>query len=183
MRTNGTDRRRLPGCGAPEFSPDGKRIAFAGAPSYLSSSDRGIWVMNRDGSHLRRLVKADDDGASEVYQPDFSPDGSHIVYSRCMPESPPHDCGYQAVVMRSGGGFKHVISRDQQPQRPIFSPDGTRIAMSRGIPCSSEAYGGRIITIALNGTHPQVVTQPDVEECHEESSDLEPNWQPIPPSW
>lgn len=59
--------------GAPAFSPDGGRIAFA------SNADGNfeIYLMNRDGSGLRRLTR----NVAEDNSPQWSPDGQKIVFS------------------------------------------------------------------------------------------------------
>ena len=73
MRVDGTDRHRLTHAsrwsGAPVFSPDGRRIAF--------ERTDGVYVMRRDGRHLRRVAKADTfDG------PGFSPSGRKLAFER-----------------------------------------------------------------------------------------------------
>jgi dipeptidyl aminopeptidase/acylaminoacyl peptidase len=60
----------------PLWSPDGSRIAFFG----LSGAERGLWVVNADGTGLTRLTTpgrrlSDHDIA-------WSPDGSSIVFTR-----------------------------------------------------------------------------------------------------
>ena len=56
----------------PSWSPDGRRIAFAG-PSY------GVYVINADGTGLRLIAQG--------IQPAWSPDGSRIAYmsGHCCP--------------------------------------------------------------------------------------------------
>jgi Tol biopolymer transport system component len=65
-----------PGDGGPAWSPDGKRIAFA------RESTEGItdvYIVNRDGSALRRLTRTGDVGGYA-----WSPDGRTIVFSRAV---------------------------------------------------------------------------------------------------
>jgi TolB protein len=59
---------------APAFGPDG-RIAFERS----GSMGRDVWVMNADGSGQRNLTNTP--GISER-DPEFSPDGTMIVYAR-----------------------------------------------------------------------------------------------------
>ena len=63
----------------PAWSPDGSRIAFmAQEPdAYGSNPDYNIFVMNADGSDLRRLTTA----PGEDGWPAWSPDGSRIVFA------------------------------------------------------------------------------------------------------
>ena len=69
----------------PDFSPDGKSIAFARLGS-------GIFRMNADGSGLRRLTS----GARDVY-PVWSRDGKKIAFLR------PFKSGWRLFVMSPTG--------------------------------------------------------------------------------
>ena len=52
---------------------------FVGQPK--KTSPFGIWIMRRDGTNL--LFLPSNSGADDQ-RPDFSPDGSHIIYERCI---------------------------------------------------------------------------------------------------
>jgi hypothetical protein len=63
------------------WSPDGSQIAFTRRMSYFDGVRSGIYVMDADGSNLRKLT----DGESLSWSPDggqiaLSPDGSRIVF-------------------------------------------------------------------------------------------------------
>src|SRR5918994_3352399 len=60
--------------GMPDFSPDGRRIAFT------SNRDQQgeIYVMNADGSGQKRLTRRPGDD----WAPDFSPDGRQIAFTQ-----------------------------------------------------------------------------------------------------
>ncbi|MTI39848.1 PD40 domain-containing protein [Fulvivirga lutimaris] len=62
----------------PKFSPDGKQVVFY---SYRTSENPGsrIYIVNADGSNLRKLESEDNDG--EHAEPHWSLDGTEIVYS------------------------------------------------------------------------------------------------------
>src|SRR3954451_18765240 len=60
---------------APEWSPDGKAIAFTRYPAR-----QGVWRMRADGGHARRLTRGIDS------HPTWSPDGRRIAFSRATPE-------------------------------------------------------------------------------------------------
>jgi Tol biopolymer transport system component len=178
-RTDGTEPVRLTSgkqARDPVFSPDGRRIVFAGQPTKTSQS--GIWIMRRDGTH-RRLLAANTRFDNE--QPDFSPDRSHIVYERCTDQG--HECDYDTVRMRSNGRYKRVIEA-AWGQGPAFSPNGTRIAVVRRFDCVElyDLCGSRVFTVARGGGAAQVLTQPDapLDGFSHFPLDSGPSWQPIP---
>ena len=65
----------------PTWSPDSKRIAFAGFDKDLKHFD--IFLMDADGHNLSRLTTAKkfrDDKYSNNEDPTFSPDGRHVMF-------------------------------------------------------------------------------------------------------
>src|SRR5215204_1800961 len=58
----------------PDFSPDGRRIAFT------SNRDQQgeVYVMNADGSGPKRLTRR----AGDDWAPDFSPDGKRLSFTQ-----------------------------------------------------------------------------------------------------
>jgi eukaryotic-like serine/threonine-protein kinase len=97
----------------PALSSDGKLMAFA--------SDRGtgenldIWLQHLGGGNPVRLTDWDTD----EMQPDFSPDGSRIVFFSSR------NGGGIYVVPVLGGDPVQIASKGFNPR---FSPDGTSIA-------------------------------------------------------
>jgi Tol biopolymer transport system component/DNA-binding winged helix-turn-helix (wHTH) protein len=85
---------------APEFSPDGKRLAFL--------SDRlgrmEVWICNRDGSDLIELTKLG--GAKSAGPPRWSPDGQRIAFNSALGE---HSVIF---VMKAEGGLARQLTRD-----------------------------------------------------------------------
>jgi TolB protein len=175
VRTDGTDLRRVIAgrIAWPSYSPDGRRIAFAGIPH--GKSEGGIWTVHRDGSHLRRLTR--DTERRFAQMPDWAPDGRHIVFVRCGRELARFTCVGAMDLMRANGSHRHPIVPDWTGgySPPTFSPNGHRIALTFGefkprygpFPVCTDVY-----TIRLNGSDMRPVTG----TCEA----AEPSWQPIP---
>lgn len=103
---------------APAWSPDGRRIAFAGSHNCDAPAGHqdDIWVMNADGSAKTNLT--DGDGSDSA--PAFSPDGSEIVFERDTSWSshpPPTDL----IALDLGSKAQHNLTRT--PNTPDRSPD------------------------------------------------------------
>ena len=127
---------------APVWSPDGERIAFVGGSTGLSlSGESDIYVMNRDGTGVRKLARY---GWSDLIPQCFwwstwswSPDGELIAYDDMAAEHI-----YLATVEGEAeprsltGGFG-----------PTWSPDGSRIAFSTWRPGWEEAKAGCTIQL------------------------------------
>ena len=107
----------------PDWSPDGRRIAFA------DLGDARLYVIDRDGSH-QHLVFADTSGYKDFF-PKYAPDGGRLVFSRCQPG----DSGSCAIFsVRTNGTHLHGLTPFTQGSQPradfgaTVSPDGRRIA-------------------------------------------------------
>jgi Tol biopolymer transport system component len=154
MNADGAGQTRLTRIaenGPPDWSPDGRRIAFQGR--------RGIYVVNADGSGLRRLavgifpvwsldgrriafhgtpadpksglygVNADGSGQRELTDdvwfaaPNWSPDGRTIAFQRRR------DGRSEIHVMNVDGSEQRNLTRNPARDRaPAWSPDGRQIA-------------------------------------------------------
>ncbi|MDX6485984.1 MAG: hypothetical protein QOF43_1137, partial [Gaiellaceae bacterium] len=91
---------------APNFSPDGKRIAFA-------RNGVGILMMNIDGTGLHRLTTNPRDSF-----PAWSPDGTQITFVR------PSTTAWNVVVMPAKGGKQSRLRQAPSSGRPTWSTHG-----------------------------------------------------------
>ncbi|MBV9797274.1 MAG: PD40 domain-containing protein [Solirubrobacterales bacterium] len=110
----------------PDWSPDGKTIAFQ---SYRSGTFH-IWAMNPDGSNVRELTS----GYYDDREPQFSPDGTQIAFSSDRPPigSPPGIAtgSYNIWVLTlATGELTEITHASSGPNDyyPTWSPDGKQI--------------------------------------------------------
>ena len=109
----------------PTFSPDGRRIAFVGATGERSD----VYVMNVDGSGLRRLT-------NDLYgdaQPSWSPDGRYIaVASERGAQSDLAELRFGSwrisLIDVASGSIEVIPGQDGHNLNPQWSPDSRAVA-------------------------------------------------------
>jgi Tol biopolymer transport system component len=98
---------------SPEFSPDGKRIAFMSN----RSGDLEIWVCDSDGSNPVQLTSF---RGPNVSTPRWSPDGGRIAF-----DSDAEGKQYDIWVINAGGGKpKRMTTDPANDGNPSWSRDG-----------------------------------------------------------
>jgi Tol biopolymer transport system component len=135
MRPDGTRPRRLSSLksvAGPAWSPDGRQIAF-----YLWRSPGGIWVINADGSGLRRLNARV--GRVGVWSPAWSPAGDKIAFTTGAVD------GSIYVINRDSSDQRRLTRRARTVCGIAWSPNGRKIVYEG-------AGGGGIHMINLDGT-------------------------------
>ena len=144
MKQNGTDKRRVTNFGLfPDFSPDGGKIVFNGAPSGSTNVD--IWVVDIDGG-LTRLTTAPGPDRFAAW----SPDGTNIVFQSSRTGVS------QMWVMNADGSDQTQLTFDPvaKDQLPDWSPDGSRIAFVK----QTHPTGGDIWVMNADGSNAHALT-------------------------
>ena len=111
MKRDGSNIYRLTDCtgtaSSPAWSPDSQRIAFACGGGDQPPHQRGLHVMNTDGTNQRRLING------FGFRPAWSPDGKTIAYN-CNPYSQALQFEqFEICVIRvDGSGFRTLIKNE-----------------------------------------------------------------------
>lgn len=136
----------------PAWSPDGETIAFSrgtttSCPLPASCGDE-LYTIRIDGTGLTRLT----DHPGFDYQPDWSPDGSKIAFTR-------RECGscedHIYLVNPDGTGLVRLTAPGRYHSHPSWSPDGSRIAYAGHRP---GAFDSEIYTMKSDGSDHRRVT-------------------------
>jgi WD40-like Beta Propeller Repeat len=149
----------------PTFSPDGQTIAFArrvtttvfecnpfpNCTGQHRTQEEDIYVMNADGTNLRRLTSTPE--VDEV-DPSFAPDGRRVVYFRWpvqgRGDSAPEESGELWIVGTDGRGA-HRLIRGSNPDWSSVTggPGRPRLAVS-GLPrgCASKTFALRVRVVS-----------------------------------
>jgi len=144
----------------PQFSPDGRQIAFTRSdPGHLPNAE--IFVIWADGTH-RSALTATSTGNSD---PTWSPDGREIAFVSTRDGQVPN-----IFVMNADGTSVHQITHDDATKSELaWSPRGDRIAF-----VGEPARGGDrdIYSIATDGSGLRDLTNDPT------ASDVDPAWSP-----
>jgi Tol biopolymer transport system component len=119
-----------------------------------------IYVMNADGTDLRRLTETPHDPEGGAA---WSPDCTQIAFSSSR------ESGGRVRVMNADGSDKQWLTAGPGTL-PSWSPDGTRIAFTR------ERQGSDIYLIDASGSNQQRLTHTDAEGT--DTLVYDPEWSP-----
>ena len=159
MDAEGSHARELPqepasglSDSAPNWSPDGKQIAFGRGVR----DQQAVFVMKADGSDARQVTP----WSLRAGQPDWSPDGKRLVfYSN---RSGPTDVSANLYTIHADGTgleqLTHAGGGRIQYLSASFSPDGAWIAFSR-TPGVGAAGNADVYVMRADGTGVRNVTR------------------------
>lgn len=157
-----TDPATFPaGVEAPEWSPDGSRIAFD------SEADDGhfhIFVVSADGTGLMQITS----GEGDEIAPNWSPDGTRLAVETQRSSSEPTGIAIVDVAT----GELHMITENPfggDDAEPTWSPDGTRIAFGRSR--GGQQFPSTLFIVNVDASGLQRLTPRGV-------SAYRPNWSP-----
>jgi TolB protein len=148
------------------WSADGEKAIFM--------AYQAIWQVNADGSHLHKIWEPPTNRTGIDDGPSFTPDGKHIVFTRCCPRL----SGYALWMINADGtGLRQITDESVPPgvdgpsdNLPQVSPDGTRIAYHRNVFRNGHDHN-RVVTVNMDGKDRIQLTKPALNAQI-------PNWSP-----
>jgi dipeptidyl aminopeptidase/acylaminoacyl peptidase len=173
---DGDDRKLIDNGENPDWSPDGKRIAFVWLEyDGLGIGRGGIAVVNADGSNARRILSSHalDSGyactTDALNDPAWSPDGRLIAYSD--PSAP------GIFVMRPDGSHRRRIT-SRYDLFPDWSPDGRQLVFVNVPRGTGEAA---VTVVDRDGSGRRVVTNSalPVSRYSDDYLGIRPAWSPL----
>ncbi|KAA0234422.1 MAG: Protein TolB [Acidimicrobiales bacterium] len=141
-------------------APDGERLLLYRTPAAFRANDyqrTELWVMNVDGTGLRRLRAAGQDGWLSQGHAEWSPDGRRMVMAGMLPDMSWH----LFVTDHEGANPVEVQTDSLSPIDPSWSSDGTEIVFSAVPPDDTGLpviYDYEIHVIGVDGTGERRIT-------------------------
>jgi len=120
----------------PDFSPDGRMIAFV--------RDGDLWAMRADGSAQHAVT-----GGPEVDgRPHFAPNGRYLLFERAAATGAPRDL---YTVRPSGAGLRRLTTSAADEREATFSGNGRAIAFVRGFAEPGGGSADDVFTVRPSG--------------------------------
>jgi Tol biopolymer transport system component len=140
------------------LSPDGRSVALV--------ADKGLLVMNTDGTSLRRVARPLPGEPRDIV---WSPDGKHIAFTA----GDGHDWEIYVAKADGSGRSQLTDNRRTQDQNPSWSPDSRAIVFERTTFPGRKTYPGKTEIFVMNadGSSQRKLSQ-------EPAGDSDPVWAP-----
>jgi TolB protein len=165
MNTDGTEQTYLIRGSSATWSPDGKYIAYhasasgTGLPTTTdpgaATSDSDIFVANVDDLLATVAEPQNITNSSDVIDndPDWSPDGTKIAYTRHSAPAPdprnPSDAEIY-VINPDGTGLTRLTFNNYEERAPSWSPDGSRIVFMARVGTHPGNLGSKFEICVMN---------------------------------
>jgi TolB protein len=161
---SGRARRVVRNAADPSWSVHGL-LAFERPSTWFPSRPHRIVVSRSDGTRARVLSSGTAKRRDFSADPDFSPDGSRVVYYAGAKNR-------LAVARTNGRGTRLLAAPGCCIQRPAWSPNGRRLAW----------WNEGIYVARADGTHARLIARDRMGPMDAFSfSTYAPSWQPLPP--
>jgi TolB protein len=142
--------------GAPEWSLDGKYIAFVSDRDKNQFRNYEIYIMDADGSDQRRITH---NQLLDALYPSFSPDGRKLAFTRTALQDPDRNIlNYKVFVVNVNGDNEKFLTDGAFPS---WSPDGRKIAFCKvnlakknWDICLMDTNGNNQVNITNDGMYP-----------------------------
>jgi Tol biopolymer transport system component len=143
MNRDGSDVQRLTSllrdCWSPEWSPDGRRIAFvsdeAAAPA-AGETRKVIYVMDANGSNIRRLMTDQTFSSQAELTPAWSPDGTRIAFTGLARGQEDHEI---YILELETSTLTQLTDNNDYDAHVAWSPDGQHLSFDSD---RDPPYGG-----------------------------------------
>jgi Tol biopolymer transport system component len=122
-----------------------------------------IWVVRPSGDGLRRLTRSP--AQTSDYDPEWSPDGTHVLFSRRLLDESTTDGDDLQVIGRDGSGLHPLTDCKQDcfsDGEATWSPDGEQITLIRATGSRADGRPSDIAVYVMraDGSHMSKLTSP-----------------------
>ena len=136
---------------SPSLSPDFKKVAYLDLLDDDDSIIEHLWVINSDGSGLKKLDEWEDTNITIVVLEEWNPDGDKILYTVPNRKGDKKDLW---IINSDGTGKKRIAEYVPQGSPvSLWSPDGSKIAFE------SEYSREGICVVNSDGSNKTLITR------------------------